>query len=180
MLVYNIRKAANSGFEELYDLKILYGYTCKLRYLPFVCGHWSHTKDFKAVCKAKAVSSFSFILRPPTAWVLVWNRGLSQRAPHSAIKPSTRLLNNQIHKAKWKLDTTLHKTVLLSEAKIETITNLMTSAIIPPITSGSSQEMIHYDWQVQVLPLNFQTRHKWTCKLFFFFKFMPKYRIHII
>lgn len=68
MLVYNIRKAANSGFEELYDLKILYGYTCKLPYLPFVCGHWSHTKDFKAVCKAKAVSSFSFILRPPTAW----------------------------------------------------------------------------------------------------------------
>lgn len=163
MLVYNIRKAANSGFEELYDLKILYGYTCKLPYLPFVCGHWSHTKDFKAVCKAKAVSSFT-----PTAWVLVWNRGLSQWAPHSTVKPSTRLLNNQIHKAKWKLDTTLHKTVLLSEAKIETITNLMTSAIIPPITSGSSQEMIHYDWQVQVLPLNFQTRHKWTCKLFFF------------
>ena len=126
MLVYNIRKAANSGFEELYDLKILYGYTCKLPYLPFVCGHWSHTKDFKAVCKAKAVSSFT-----PTAWVLVWNRGLSQRAPRSAVKPSTRLLNNQIHKAKWKLDTTLHKTVLLSEAKIETITNLMTSAIFP-------------------------------------------------
>lgn len=25
---------------------------------------------------------------------------------------------------------------------------------IPPITSGSSQEMIHYDWQVRVLPLN--------------------------
>lgn len=126
-----------------------------------------------------AVSSFSFILRPPTAWVFVWNRGLSQRAPRSAIKPSTRLLNNQIHKAKWKLDTTLHKTVLLSEAKIETIANLMTSAIIPPITSGSSQEMIHYDWQIQVLPLNFQTRHKWTCKLFFF-KFVPKYRIRII
>ena len=53
---------------------------------------------------------------------------------------------------KWKLDTTLHKTVLLSEAKVKTIANLMTT--IPPITSGSSQEMIHYEWQVQVLPLN--------------------------
>ena len=79
MLVYNISKAANSGFEELYDLKFLCGYTCKLSYLSFVCGHWSYTKDFKAVCKAKAVSSFSFILRPPAPRVLVRDRGLSQR-----------------------------------------------------------------------------------------------------
>ena len=79
------------------------------------------TQKTKAVCKAKAVSSYSFILRPPTAWVVVRDRRLGQRPPRSAVKPTTRLLNNQIHKAKWKLDTTLHKTVLLSEAKIKTI-----------------------------------------------------------
>ena len=153
----------------MYDLIILYGYTCKLYHLSFVCGHWGQTRDFKAVCKAKAVSSYSFILRLPTAWVLLQDRGLSQRPPHSAVKPSTRLLNNQIHKTKWKLDTTLCKTVLLSKAKIETIANLMTPAIIPPITSGSSQEMIHYmTGKFEFCHSILQTRHKWTCKLFFF------------
>ena len=33
-----ISKAAKLSFEELYDLIILYGYTCKLSHLSFVCG----------------------------------------------------------------------------------------------------------------------------------------------
>ena len=47
-------------------------------------------------------------------------------------------------------------------------------ATIPPITSGSSQEMIHYDWEVRVLPLNLADKALMDMQARCFFKFVPK------